>query len=77
MQFLIESEGDRAVGIDGQSASVEIEVSPTFADKDIYITLIKENLAIAFGQIWDERVTVYSQEEIDLWQEEDVPSYAY
>jgi hypothetical protein len=65
MKFIVKTDGDPSVGIAGDEATVIVDVEQFDAATEAdFIVHVKEHLAIAFRNIWDFDVNVFS--EIDL-----------
>lgn len=66
MKFHVWHNGDRSVGINGERATVEIDVEQYTSDEDRneYIREIKVTLIEAFTGLWDFKAYVMTEDEI-------------
>jgi hypothetical protein len=73
MKIYVQTTGDWSVGIPGQDAVVDMDVSEMDTNDRAVIT---EQLKRAFGQIWGEKCDVRFEDELDGsdGEDADVPS---
>lgn len=66
MRFYVYNPGDPSVGIQGDVATVDINVDHLEGeDRNDFIQQIKEELKRSFGNLWDFGVSVWTKEEAE------------